>query len=69
MDHVVDRGENAKLSLTLKAATAESVARRIAHAIAEDETLCYTTWKSKVYALMSVLAPRLVRRVIERTSK
>lgn len=69
MQNVVGSRENGKLALSLKAATAEGVARTIVRAIEKDKSVCYTTPKSRVYSLLSAVFPRVVQRIIQRTSQ
>ncbi len=69
MNNVVGPRENIKLGLNLKLATAEQVARRIALAIEKDKDICYTTSRSRLYAILSAVAPGLVKRLIRKTSQ
>ncbi len=67
MGNVVGPREHTKLALNLKAASAETVARAAVAAIVKNRSICYTTTKSRVYALLSALFPGVVRRIIEKT--
>ncbi len=67
--HVVGSRENTTLALKLKSASAEAVAKTIANAIQKDKALCYTTLKSRVYAVLSAVFPAFVRNVIRKTAQ
>lgn len=68
MKNVAGSKDN-KLALSLKSASTEAVAKRIAGAIDKDHEICYTTWKSRLYAVLSAVFPSLVKSVIRKTAQ
>ena len=67
MKHVVGPREKATLALQLKFSPAEAVAKKIARAIEKEKSVCYPTLKARIYALLSALAPGLVKAIITKT--
>lgn len=64
MEHASGSRCKVRLGLRLKPSTPEHVATRIANALQEDASICYTTRKAYLYTVLSAVAPGLVRRVM-----